>query len=525
MPEKRSSATPLTDLAMRSSPDGTDRWFPDSGKRTGHGKLYGRITKGGERLFVLRYTDPAGRYVNWPIGRYDPKASGSEDASDEWLLSRSALSLGLARKKAAVLVGMHRQGVRDLRGHFERERQIADAAQAAELARIEAEAEAARAAVRAEREREAAAEAARRDAARYNLRALCEAYVAHLERQGKASAADVRRLFAAHVYNVPDGPAGRPAREVDARDVAALLRRLVEAGKGRTAGKLRSSLRAAYALAFMADLNADVPAELIPFRIEANPVAPTKALTKYIVARERVLTASELRAYMEAVDELPQAQSDALRLALLLGGQRPAQLLRATVRDVDLEARRIVLRDPKGRRVTARVHVLPLHGDAEEIVRRLVEKARALGTDWLFTSADLDPEKVPGAVLVPTLGAQEKVVPLRLETVSAAVGGISTKLVEAKKAMDGFQMRDVRRTAETLLAALGVNRDVRAQLQSHGLSGVQDRHYDRHDYVAEKARALEAWTARLGRIKRGEREPGVTDLAEARQRRAAAGGE
>jgi integrase len=413
----------------------------------------------------------------------------------------------------------------DLRAAKQREIETGRRRQEAEEAARQAEVAAQRlAAERARQDAERVA-AEREQAAKYNLRALCEAYVGHLERKGKASAADVRRMFVAHVYSVPDGPANRPASEVDARDVATLLRRLVEAGKGRTAGKLRSSLRAAYALAFMADLNADVPAELIPFRIEANPVAPTKALTQYIVPRERVLVASELRAYMEALDDLPQAQSDALRLALLLGGQRPAQLLRATVRDVDLEKLCIVLRDPKGRRKTARIHVLPLHGDAEEIVRRLVEKARALGTDWLFTSADLDPEKVTGAVLVPTLGVQEKIVSLRLETVSGAAGAIASKLLKAKKTGSLFQLRDVRRTAETMLAALGVNRDVRAQLQSHGLSGVQDRHYDRHDYIPEKSRALEAWTARLGRIKRGEREPGVADLAEARQRRAAAGGE
>jgi hypothetical protein len=38
---------------------------------------------------------------------------------------------------------------------------------------------------------------------------------------------------------------------------------------------------------------------------------------------------------------------------------------------------------------------------------------------------------------------------------------------------------------------------LRAQLQSHGLGGVQDAHYDRHDYMLEKRRALEAWERRL----------------------------
>jgi DNA replication protein DnaC len=47
-----------------------------------------------------------------------------------------------------------------------------------------------------------------------------------------------------------------------------------------------------------------------------------------------------------------------------------------------------------------------------------------------------------------------------------------------------------RRTLETLLAAQGVSMEVRAQLQSHGLGGVQNRHYNRHNYMAEKRQAL-----------------------------------
>ena len=45
--------------------------------------------------------------------------------------------------------------------------------------------------------------------------------------------------------------------------------------------------------------------------------------------------------------------------------------------------------------------------------------------------------------------------------------------------------------AETALAAAGVSRDIRGQLQSHGLAGVQAKHYDDHDYLPEKRRALE----------------------------------
>jgi hypothetical protein len=39
--------------------------------------------------------------------------------------------------------------------------------------------------------------------------------------------------------------------------------------------------------------------------------------------------------------------------------------------------------------------------------------------------------------------------------------------------------------------------DVRAQIQSHGLGGIQARHYDRHDYMPEKSAALSLWAQRF----------------------------
>ncbi len=60
-----------------------------------------------------------------------------------------------------------------------------------------------------------------------------------------------------------------------------------------------------------------------------------------------------------------------------------------------------------------------------------------------------------------------------------------------------FQLRDLRRTCETTLARMGVSKDVRAQIQSHGLGGIQARHYDRNDYMPEKAAALTAWAMYL----------------------------
>ena len=68
-----------------------------------------------------------------------------------------------------------------------------------------------------------------------------------------------------------------------------------------------------------------------------------------------------------------------------------------------------------------------------------------------------------------------------------------------------FRLSDIRRTGETLCASKGMSRNVRAQIQSHGLSGVQARHYDKHDYREEKRRSLESWAAVL----RGEHSANV----------------
>lgn len=59
------------------------------------------------------------------------------------------------------------------------------------------------------------------------------------------------------------------------------------------------------------------------------------------------------------------------------------------------------------------------------------------------------------------------------------------------EAMPGFQLKRVRSGVETLLAANGINREVRGHLPSHGISEVQYRHYDGHDYMPQQRQALE----------------------------------
>lgn len=56
--------------------------------------------------------------------------------------------------------------------------------------------------------------------------------------------------------------------------------------------------------------------------------------------------------------------------------------------------------------------------------------------------------------------------------------------------IENFTAKRIRSGVETALAAVRVSSDVRGRLQSHGIAGVQARHYDGHDYLSDKREAL-----------------------------------
>lgn len=348
-----------------------------------------------------------------------------------------------------------------------------------------------------DRDREAAREAAKaaretakreaEERARYTLSALCDTYTDKLVGEGKRrSAADASSAFRVHVVSAHPEIASLPAREITPHHIAELVRKVREAGKERAAGVLRSYLSAAFNSAKRAPLDAKEPAAMIPFRIEQNPVIDIPAIA--VRRGNRTLSADELRAYMSGLSD--GLADQALRLALFAGGQRMAQLLRAKVSDYDPDSATLRLWDPKGKRSAPREHLLPLAPAAAALVARLVERARDLEasrnagrTDlWLFSATGRVPmdQGTPGE---------------RAAEICKGMGG------------EPFNLRDVRRTAETMLSALRISKDTRAQLLSHGISGVQSAVYDRHDYADEKRAALVAWEARLDAIAKGEKAP------------------
>lgn len=404
----------------------------------GAGRLEFRRLRTGTTAVYYRHTTSAGLRVRLPLGNFD--ATGA-----------TGLTLAEAREKVGELRQRYVDGENDLRAAQEEETAARDAAkraaQAAELA-----------------EQETA-----RDADKLTLTALCDAYADHLERGGKASARAVRAALVRHVGAFPKIGC-KPAAAVTADDALELLEGLTEAGKHREAGKLRSYLRAAYGAAINAKRS---PGALPALRrigrtLAFNVVRDLGTVPGSSKTRDRALSVAELRAYWHRLRDLEAPAGPLLQLHLLVGAQRLEQLARATTADIDEDEAALLLLDSKGRRSEPRKHWVPLLPEARAALEVLRTPARG---PHLFT-----------------MSYGER--PTTSTTFAQLIRATSTKMAEAGEVSAPFTAGDIRRTVETRLAALGVPLEVRAHLQSHGLGGVQARHYDRHSYSAEKRSAL-----------------------------------
>jgi integrase len=295
----------------------------------------------------------------------------------------------------------------------------------------------------------------------------------------------VRNLFRKHVFTAWPQLSEKKAGDVTVGEITDVLRKMINNGIERNTAKLRSYLRAAYALAMQAANDPTVAATAHIFNLTNNPAASIPALSQFNKAGDRVLDNAELGNYMRRVENLESPVTRRLLLiALYLGGQRPTQLARLLREHLDLNAGTVMLLDPKGnRRAGPRQHILPVSTEVAAIFAPLLEIDNESGL--IFT----------------TNGK----VPITTETASSAVADICKSMVEAGEARSVFSMRDIRRTCETMSAAMGISKDLRAQIQSHGLSGVQNRHYDRHEYMTEKRAALKQWGKKLTAISKAAR--------------------
>jgi integrase len=297
---------------------------------------------------------------------------------------------------------------------------------------------------------------------------LLGSYVEALRRAGRQSARDVEAMFTRHVLEPWPELADAPAASIEATQIRDILARLVQLGIRRQTNVLRSYLQAAFTHGAHADLDPRQPAA-VRFMLAGNPVAFVPRIAEFEDTRERVLSDAELRHMWNGLDKLRPEVALTFRCAILLGGQRLRQLLRAKWSDYDEQRRILTLQDPKGRRKSALSHLLPVLGRVAEMLSVL----------RCFNGHG-------GYIFSVNAGRS----PMHTATLSISFAGLRSGTSDEPNATPA-QARDLRRTIETRLQALGVDREVRAQLLSHGrTAGVQQQHYERHDFLPEKAAAL-----------------------------------
>ncbi|MBM3370419.1 MAG: integrase family protein [Betaproteobacteria bacterium] len=395
------------------------------------GSLQARRLRDGSISLYWRYTF-AGRRDRHVIGRYDPQLSPKQLSPKD-----GAFSLAGAMQEAMRFASLHHSNLAagGLKGLI----------QAEDEAKLVA-----------------AQEKERRRVA--TLKALLTSYVDWLIKQNRVSHRDTASIIRNHIFTPWPELSEQPACDIKAEQIADVLRLIVQKGFGRTSNKARAYIAAAYQLALRAPVDPTVPANFKQFGVVSNPASAIPANAALNKSDRNPLSAAELRAYWGVVDKIKGQKGGVLKLHLLSGGQRIEQLLRLKAEDVKQD--HLVLWDIKGRPGR---EPRPIDLPLLPWIREALAEARCTCKNGFFV----------------------------LSTDSGATHIANTTLNEwanqaaVEAGIEKFEPKRIRSGVETLLASKRVSEGLRGRLQSHGVTGIQARHYDAHDYLTEKAEALE----------------------------------
>ncbi len=252
---------------------------------------------------------------------------------------------------------------------------------------------------------------------------------------------------------------GRRARNIERKDVAALLDGIVQRGSPIAANRTLAVVRKMYNFALSRDL------------VPANPCAMVAAPARENV-RERVLGADEIRAFWRGLPAT--AMGPAIQLALklmLVTAQRKGEASRAEWPEIDLDAAVWII--PARKAKNGRAHRVPLSGLALDVLQQA--RDRIGDARWVFRSP-------------------RSASPVRDTAIDHAV-----QQARGRLGVPDLTPHDLRRTAASHMTSLGVSRLAVSKILNHAEPGVTAV-YDRHSYDAEKRQALDRWASHLAAL-------------------------
>lgn len=307
---------------------------------------------------------------------------------------------------------------------------------------------------------------------------VMEAYSDWMQRMGKQSAPAVRNQFVKHFKTSFPSLWQKPAREFSPRDAKKIIDARAKTSL-HEANKIRSYMRTAYQMGIDAEATTDDVSEFVDLGLPhtfANPIIQKpsrniRASKKRDISMEGMKL--ELGLYWALLNnpKLPKRISLTLKLHLLTGGQRPAQIVRLTEEDINLSEHRphVRLKRTKGRsKPLEQNHIIPLTPITKEILREIrshsisVRMHKSEFSRFYRDHIKTDLEK--------------------LKTRD-----------EIFKQIEPFSLAAVRKSSTTFWRQT-VPWHIEAMLNDHGrASDIQTSFYDQNDYFQEKLDALIRW--------------------------------
>ena len=462
---------PLTQIAITKLKPGANRIE----KPDGHGLYFVLQTSGG-RSWALRYKHPGdGRSRKLTLGPFRELGPGEGEPADAPTVG-SPLTLKQARALAA--------------------------AKLREVALGQDPAAAKQSAKRAEIERGDADHfdvAARRYLLRYaKPRQRASTYEDGLALLGFTQAQDGKleprsRDAARKTRPLATWPAtawaGRALQSISKRDVISLLDGVVDAGSPHAANGTQLALSGFFNWAVAEDL------------LQVSPIQGVRKRTP-LVKRDRVLSDAELRLVLLGADALGRPFGPLVRLLALTGCRRD-ELAGSRWSEFDLQAG--VFHLPKERSKNHVALDLPLSPQALDVLADLAEHRLKGEGDWLFSTGQGRARAAKDAPLVPISGfskikARLDRLVLDIQQREAEAAGLDPASVQP---MPDWRLHDLRRTAVTNMARLGVPFEHREACVNHAVQGVSAV-YQHHDWAAEMRDAMRRLGEAVERVSQGE---------------------
>ena len=286
-------------------------------------------------------------------------------------------------------------------------------------------------------------------------------------KRGREVESLIRRELTPHWQN-------RPFAELRKRDAIKRTEALVDDGRPAAAQRLHEIIRRIGRWAARRD------------RISLNPFADMDPPIDKVV-RDRYLKPHEIEAVWSAWDAIGYPFGPFGKL-LLTTAQRLREVAQMQWPEIDRDNALWII--PAGRTKSGRETEVPLSSLALEVLDTL---PRFTEGDFVFTTTS---GKSPVSGFSKSKRRTDTLI-LEAAREQAEENGQDPESVEP---MPPWRTHDLRRTARTGLAELGVPQIVAEKVLNHAERNVLVKTYDRHEYADEKRDALERWALRLREI-------------------------